>query len=190
MDIYSSVEDWNDLIETNLLFLSGEIEETFYHGGKLNSETTYFLNDIIELNKKGLFTYTSQPYVYNKQRSYLSFHCERKLIKKLLNKLKENKKIYFSCRTDDEYIDNIKQDRLNLSRKKRRGKWIRYTNWWKSHCSETPELESLAQDDYPNVHELLEDTASFEVIANNFKEDVSIPNIVLNYMNIIENENI
>ena len=181
------------MIETNLLFLNGDIDETFYHGGPLNSETIEnkdFLNDVIELNKQQIFTYDSQPCLFNKQRSYISFHCNIDLIEKLFDKLKNDKNIYFSCKTSETYYDNMECEKLNLSRNKRNGKWNKYTNWWKNNyieddCVFPSYLESLIEDEYPVVCDLLENSTDCMIILKNFKNDISAPNILLNYINSI-----
>jgi len=69
--MYSKVKNWQDLCNTNLDFLQGKQNETFYHLGPINEETNTILNELIQLNSNGFFTTNSQPYV----NEPLLFYC-------------------------------------------------------------------------------------------------------------------
>ncbi len=147
LKVYANVKTWDDLCQTNLDFFDEKINETFYHFGKLNDESLYtpgFLEDLIKLNKKCIFTYNSQPgenTPYCKQKSYLSFCCEYEIGIKLMLKLLANNDLYFMIlyysNINPIYFDNFPEERYNLTNiyghlhlpGHTEDKWIKGTNW-------------------------------------------------------------
>lgn len=61
MSKFETVQTYKQLLDTNIKFLKGEIEETPYHGGPVDTETLPLLEDLVMLNEKGFFTVSSQP---------------------------------------------------------------------------------------------------------------------------------
>jgi hypothetical protein len=137
-EYYKSVNNWNDLIQSNLLFMNGSeiMPQTFYYLGPLDDETTQndtFFGELIELNKKGLFTFSSQPYnnckityddYHHYQNSYVEFYVELSEIgEKLYNELVKNNHIYVSYINYDKAIllDNFPDETFNLTRQKASG---------------------------------------------------------------------
>lgn len=51
--MYSKVKTWQDLCDTNIDFLQGKQDETFYHLSPTNEETDTILNKPIQLNSNG-----------------------------------------------------------------------------------------------------------------------------------------
>ena len=208
-DIYESVESWKDLIDTNILFVTGQITETFYHGAPLNHETTDdpdFLNDIIQLNEKQIFTDESQPFVPDDQRSYVSIYCDVIMGIKILNRLRDNNKIHICYKTADSYFDNMNANRFNLTRTEnnnesmafynRHGitpmtstdeKWIEPTNWWNSNVADdkirNSDLESFTKDSYPIIADLIHDSANIFIVSKSFTEELSAPKVLLDCIN-------
>ena len=198
-DIYDPVENWTDLIGTNIAFLNGTLNETFYHCEPLDNETTddqYFLNDIIKLNMIGVFTFNSQPYIQNKQKSYISCHINRSIGDALFDKLQSNENIYFCFLNngDDYYYDNIPQEKLNLSRtqviQNSSNIWHEYTNWKRCHYFDGEnilqnELEGLTINNFPKIYNLIKNTIFVMIISKSFTNDISAPKILLNCVNEI-----
>lgn len=60
--MYNEVKNWTDLCKTNVDFLEGKYNNTFYHCAPVDYETNSILDKLIFFNKQGLFTYGSQPY--------------------------------------------------------------------------------------------------------------------------------
>jgi hypothetical protein len=88
MDFEKS-QNFADLCQANIRFLNGELDTSPYHLGPINSETYPILDDIIELNKRGLLTTNSQP------------GCQ--IIDYLGKDYQQNAYITFICRVDMAY---------------------------------------------------------------------------------------
>lgn len=145
LKMYAEVKTWDDLCKTNLNLFNQKIYRTFYYTGKLDYETldtAGFLEDLIELNKKGIFTYSSQPGFYTpyvKQKSYINFSCEYEVGMKLVMKLLADNDIYFMLQYTSDinpiYFDNFPEKRYNLSdiygqyNGEKEYKWGKGTNW-------------------------------------------------------------
>jgi len=134
--MYSNVKNWQDLCDTNVKFLQGLFGETFYHLGPVNSESGEFIDELIELNKKGFYTTNSQPYINepdNKQISYLEFYCQINFAYKLLPLLLTDNEIYFSFHSTSNkkpvYIDTFPLKKFNLTKYIKNNKWFMYSNW-------------------------------------------------------------
>lgn len=120
---YSNVKSWTDLCNANVEFLEGKHLVTFYHYGPINFETSSkpdFLNDIIELNKKGFFTVNSQPHEDScnvMQKSYIEFYCQEEIAINLLPKLQKDTSFYYSYYqlSNSSLIDNYPNERYGLT---------------------------------------------------------------------------
>ena len=107
LSIYDSVKDYSDLLNTNLLFFKGDLEETFYYcspwgkGEDQNNHAIVATNNLIELTKKyRIFTVNGQSSYsdqYTKQRSYLCFYMEAETFEKIYNKLYNDDRIWIIC---------------------------------------------------------------------------------------------
>ncbi len=156
---YTRVETWMDLCKTNVEFLEGKHEETFYHYGPIDPETSQdsnFLKSLIELNNLGLFTVCSQPflnqgkiidckdmkeledyYPLTHKISFIDFYCQQEIAYKLLPLLLSDNTIYFSFQSINKYkpawIDNFPNSRFNFTRLIHGSTNIEeYTNWNKN----------------------------------------------------------
>lgn len=63
--MWSTATTFSELIDVNIKFLKGEINESPWHCGPLNGESFSILDKLIEINEKGLLTTSSQPGVFN-----------------------------------------------------------------------------------------------------------------------------
>ena len=136
-DLYKEVKNWSDMINTNIDFMNGKIDRTFYHGGPLDDETLdkrnkgLFLNQCIELNKLQLFTYCSQPYRYYEdeedeticdyhQKSYVYFLCEPHIGPKLYKELLKDERVFISYEnyTLKTMTDNFDTDLYVVTRQR------------------------------------------------------------------------
>jgi hypothetical protein len=99
-----------EYIDNNVKFLSGEIDQTSYHIGGPDEETTELIPDLIELHvKHNIITTNSQPdgvmlnfphegkYVQELKRSFVMCAIPRALMANLLAKLKNRPDIKYQC---------------------------------------------------------------------------------------------
>lgn len=103
-DVYKEVKNYSDLLETNLMFFKGEINETFYYlapcgkGEDQNDHAIVSTNNLIELTEKyRIFTVNGQSSYSDyctKQRSYLCFYMEENVFEKIYNKLRNDPRIW------------------------------------------------------------------------------------------------
>jgi hypothetical protein len=204
--IYSNVKCWDDLIQTNLKFLKGEINEIFYHGGPIDQETRepMFLKGLIELNKMGFYTTNSQPTSDNnmiRQKSYLEFNCSYDIALKLLTKMLQDETIYFALSSVSNekplFISNIPEPKYNLTKtKKTNSKWLYPTNWNKDcyisniNQIQNSEIYQLAKCYIKNdlVADLLKDSVCCFVVSRNYG-GISMVDKLLEYISII-NKNV
>lgn len=193
--MYSKVKTWQDLINTNISFIKGEIPETFYHGGPLDEETTNnkdFYDAILEMNEKGLFTDESQPYIKTNnsgQQSYVSFYVQISRAETLKNLLKEDDTIFFECVDyyNNTQYDNFEQEKYNLSyyilnenydEKKLCG-YVKNnihcrTNWWRNI--------NMDKDYFiknKKINFLLDNSVHFMIVCKN---DNLAPLVILKYI--------
>ncbi len=207
--MYSHVSTWTDLCKTNVEFLEGKHEKTFYHCGPIDLETSQdprFLNSLIELNNLGLFTYNSQPYknpntnifpgIY--QISYVNFHCEQTIAYKLLPLMLADNSIYFSFHSISKsrpgWIDNFPSQKFNLTKEfYNETNYRDYSNWNKKFMIDDskilePELYGLAKAYLSNIKitELLEDSVSICICGRDYTAQISIPEKILELIKKID----
>lgn len=126
LEMYQNVKTWKDLCETNVKFLQGEYKQTFYHWGPIDRETNELVEDLIELNKLGIYTTNSQPYLDtinepngSRQISYVEFNCEISIGLRLFPVLLQNPDIYFNIlsvgKTNPIYFNTFPTKRFNLT---------------------------------------------------------------------------
>lgn len=180
--MYSKVKTWQDLCDTNIDFLQGKQDETFYHLGPTDEETDSILNELIKLNSNGFFTTDSQPYVNkpdNKQISYLQFNLPYEIAHKLLPVLLIDNHIYFSyhsCSSSKPiWIDTFTSSRYNLTKYIKNDKWYECTNWNKDCMidEENKILESeicinALTDISENIYNLLVDSVCIFITGKEY----------------------
>ena len=137
--MYDKVKTWADMCATNVDFLQGKYEETFYHGGSICEESSVLLDDLIQLNSLGFFTNGSQPGLNHeilKQKSYVQFSCKQYVAYKLLPILLKEDNIFFSFQAKygrkPFYIDTFPEERYNLTKDIHKKEWVLCTNWNRS----------------------------------------------------------
>lgn len=180
--MYSKVKTWQDLCDTNIYFLQGKQDKTFYHGAPIDSETNLILNELIQLNSNGFFTTDSQPYVNKpdyKQISYLIFNLPYEIAHKLLPKLLLDNQIYFSfhsCSSSKPvWIDTFPSLRYNLTKFIKKNKWCKCTNWNKDCMIDEenkilePEICGLSQSySSENIYNLLVDSVCIFITGKEY----------------------
>ena len=180
--MYSKVKTWKELCNTNINFLQGKQNETFYHLGSINDETNSIVDKLIQLNSNEFFTTNSQPYVNepdNKQISYIEFNLPYKSAYKLLPELLLDDQIYFSFHScscsKPAWFDNFPSQMYNLTKYMKNKKWHKCTNWNK-YCmidNENKILESeiciIAQHySSENIYNLLIDSVCIFITGKEY----------------------
>jgi len=95
--LYEKTKTFQDLIDLNLLFINGKIDQTIYHLGCLDNETLPYIEELIKINQLGLLTVESQPgYLFHnkyRQRAYIKFFINKDNI--YLKRIIKNNKLYY-----------------------------------------------------------------------------------------------
>ncbi len=197
--MYNNVNTWEDLCNTNILFIKGRFKKTFYHNGPLDNETFEnfnFYNDILQLNEKQIFTHNSQPTINEDgvmQKSYLNFCCQQDIGYKLLPKLLLCDDIYFYFLSVSKnkpcYIDTFPTDKYNLTKFKRYSlndnTWFLSTNRNKNLDIENntiiePEINQLAKCcNNENINNLFNNSISCMIVSKDYNRTFSAPKLLL-----------
>lgn len=113
---YNNVKNFTDLLETNINFFKGDMEETYYYfakwgeGEDQNDHAIVSTEILIELTEKfRIFTVNGQSSYSDEttdQRSYLQFYMEKETFEKIKNKLLKDNRIWtiFIIKKDEEDI--------------------------------------------------------------------------------------
>jgi hypothetical protein len=113
---YNNVKNFTDLLETNLKFFRGDIEETYYYcakwgdGQDQHDHAMVSTNILIDLTRKHrIFTVNGQSSYSDEktdQRSYLFCYMEKETFQRIKNKLLEDDRIwtFFIVKKDNENI--------------------------------------------------------------------------------------
>lgn len=60
-EIFSQIQTYPELCETNILFLEGKLPMTPYHLGPIDDETIPLVKKLVEINRRGFLTISGQP---------------------------------------------------------------------------------------------------------------------------------
>jgi hypothetical protein len=83
-----------DLVNLNIKYLSGELNEINYCSEKIKNETKEIVKELIELNKREYLTVESQPGfndINSKQKPYIKFYTKKENINKITNFITQDK---------------------------------------------------------------------------------------------------
>ena len=61
---FETVRTYQDLINANVAYLQGHLDDTPYHHGKVDEETIPLLGDLVKLNRRGFVSVEGQPGVH------------------------------------------------------------------------------------------------------------------------------
>ena len=62
---FETVRTYQDLINANVAYLQGHLDDAPYHGGKVDEETIPLLGDLVKLNRRGFVSVEGQPGVHD-----------------------------------------------------------------------------------------------------------------------------
>lgn len=164
-DIWFSVNEYKDLVNLNVKFIKGELSQTPYHLGPLDSETLPLVEKLIKMHARGILTLEGQPgiceykqfiphtwiqngqiegnwYVDCEQKSYISFCVQKtneslKFIRKILT---SKELVVFALDISNNKVFSNTKGEFNVTRER-------------SH-SELDKLESTQWTLFTNIHEL------------------------------------
>jgi hypothetical protein len=185
-----------DLLEGDLHYLEKKIELK-----KKTGNTFSFLEDLIELNKKGILTYGSQRgenSFYVKQKSYVEFSCEYNIGLKLFSKLVGDKNVYFSstCYAKDKpfYFDNLPSEIFNLTEYCKDD--IGNMNWKRNNLIKETNIEEpfilsfykdyLGEDSF--VYKELLNNIHIFIVYKDYSEKLSAPKKLLGLLKVMHND--
>ena len=131
----NKIKTFSDLLKFNIKFLQGDIPSSFTHLGKPNEETNFILSDLLSLNKSGIYTTQSQPFIYNnmyKQIPYVNAIIEKKrFVLSTFIQMCENNNLLYEVLVNNKIYSNIIYDdnklAIVLTRKRLEKRFVEYT---------------------------------------------------------------
>lgn len=116
---YSAVSTWDDLIQTNIDFLEGRLQSTFYYLAPWRDDMQHNEDNLLKLHKEHkIFTFNGQEGSFKKQqRSYLNFICSYDLGNKLKDVLLKDERLYVchACAKTQEQFNNYPSEHFPLT---------------------------------------------------------------------------
>jgi len=201
VDIYKNVSDFNDLIQTNILFLQNKIPFTFYYPNFVEDETVPMLAKLIKLNQYGFHSVNSQP-SYSVQNDPLCIQEQKGYIygivedsnktQKLLKYLSQQKNIYYviayyKVNAYGSTIPIKHKDYYNVTRiKKRENESENFTNmkWIKTANLQNHYNDNILNDSLtiPNVKTVVEKCIYIQILAKKYNDfNLSIVDLLLKF---------
>lgn len=209
--MYKSVKTYKDLLNVNIKFLKGEIEQTLYHLAPVNEETIPLLDNLIRLNKLGYYTTGGQPalceyneqvkiepnvvqYYSMEQKPFIEGLIEKKIVKKLTKFLKEQHDMYYLISYKNNKTEtNIPfgDDMYNMTREKshvdinmlKDEPWSEYTNIPNIY-QETETFYDEAyyhHNEYPNIVKLIDKCYHLIVVGKEYGKDIQLEERLLEF---------
>ena len=175
IEYYKLVNTWNDLIQTNILFMNDDMIDTFYHCAPLDDETLEqdFFKACLAVNKKGILTINSQPYEDTHKchkNSYIEFYTELDIGYKLYNYLSNDPRIFISYINYANNIsqDNFEEDKFNLTHyiDRENNRYINYSNWNRNNQTSTI-INNIIIKSFPIIYNILSNSCKFFVVCKN-----------------------
>jgi hypothetical protein len=190
------VKNYDNLLNTNLMFFRGEIDQTFYYGapwGKGDDQNNHAIvstNNLIKLTEKyRIFTVNGQSNYsdnYTKQRSYLFFYIEESMLEKIYNKLVKDERIWLIC---NRPVCNESSECLEIGSVDSSTNKIVLTLDNDDHYSVWDREHSYRYEDnfsYETVSKILKSLFYCSIICKNFSEELNADQILLD---LLENIN-
>lgn len=190
--VYKSIKDFSDLLQSNIDFFNGKLNETYYYGspwGKgedQNNHAEVSTQNLIELTKNRIFTTNGQSNYYDKttdQRSYLVCYMEKDTYNCIHKNLLEDSRIWTVFILAKEYSINYSEI-TSLSPKKKR---IILTldckqpySIWTRGLEAREEYETTV---YDNVNNILKETVYCIIVCKEWNKGPSSDSILLEYLN-------
>jgi hypothetical protein len=191
--IYSKVNTFSDLLDTNIKFFRGEINETYYYGapwGKGEDQNNHAIvstENLIKLTKDHrIFSTNGQSSYSDKvtdQRSYLMFYMEKETFEKIKEKLLKDERIWtiFIQRKDLFFFKNFSiTSSLHPSINKivlTKDVGYPYSIW---KCDEEARLE-FEETCFDNINDILKETIYCLIVCKEWNTEPNADTILLNH---------
>lgn len=205
VSMYQSVKTYEDLLETNVKYLKGEIDETPYCVGSIHEETAPLVDNLVKLNKFGYYTMGGQPAtrIYEKRiptGSYKDWYYsaeQRPFVEGIIRYdpmmvpyLEKQGLYYYMSFQDGRACSNIPfgtEEYFNLTRnildirKETHSfkEWDSYTN-----LINMPMHNGVygSFEEYPNIQSLLRPLVHLWVVGKDYGEDVQLEEKILAFL--------
>lgn len=209
-EIYSRVNTFSDLLETNLKFFKGELEETYYYGapwGKgedQNDHVEVATENLIQLTEKHrIFTTNGQSSYSDKvtdQRSYLICYMEKGTFERVKYSLlndnriwviffikKENKTILDYLKSMFEEGDDYEYYELSSLEKKKTKIVLTLDcgspySIWRRSIEERYENES----NYENIKNIIKDSVYCLIVCKEWNKEPTADRILLDHLDHLD----
>ncbi len=206
---YINVKDFTDLLETNLMFFKGNIDETFYYcakwgeGEDQNDHALVSTDILIKLTEKHrIFTVNGQTSYSDKttdQRSYLICYMERDTFSKVKDNLLKDDRIwtFFIIKKEDENIldklYNLIDEYSNYyeisSLDKSKTRIVLTLDCKEPYSVFRREIEARSEfemTEFDNINSILKDTVYCLIVRKEFNKGPNADEILLEYLEYLE----
>ena len=166
--IYQMVNSFEDLLQTNIQFLQGNLPMTFYHWSPIYDQDTNGLQLVTEKIK--YFTINGQSNECTdeyKQKPYLTGFIPTKTLKNILPTILSSPNIYvntYDIRTE-EHFTNAPFQKFSLEQ------WINYR--YPKGTFKPTEIEDMIRERYNLTLEYNDRTRKFDIPFTNATKDIS-----------------
>jgi len=210
--LYQSVKTYRDLLNTNLLFLQGKVDATYYHNTPILQETVPLLTSLIKINDYGFFSTQGQPgtcttgksAINNKQfieeqRGYIEGYVPSQIAPALKSYLQKRKDIYFTMTLPDTtFTHNIPENKLfrhggKLKFNVTRDNWLNKDGQiskrpWRLYTN-TPVYGYIDNSggEYPNVDAILSMCAMFHIMTRDYCSG-SVEGVLLDFFKMLNSK--
>lgn len=182
MKPYGEIQTYEELLETNIEFLEGKREKTFYYGSEWEwrgDENKNITSTLVTLAKCGVFTYHSQLSTKD-QRSYLAFFMSSEMVEKIYAYLEANPCIWVQFEWKNGLVwSSIESKSISL-KKSAKKVWVNEME------------ERITAWQYPRIESILSKMVYGMIICRDYHHHEEACSILLNCLqntyNINKNE--
>lgn len=203
--LYSAVTTFDELIQANVAFLEGKVEETPYHYGPIDPETVPLVGKLVALNKKGFLSTNGQPaliemgvmpdtcnknrkdcgnvWYIDQQKSYIDGYVKLEKVASLIQYLLSRSDIYFVVYGPDGMIGNTFPEesycvtRSKLSKDESK---MNSTKWKEYTHINTKYLGFDEWRGLPNIKRIIKDTRLFSIAGKEYGKG-SVEDVLLDF---------
>jgi len=124
-DIYRHIKTYDELLDANIAFIRGEIDETPYHMGKIDDETEPLIDQLVIVNNYGFLTIGGQPALYelielktennvfvaNQQKAYVEGYIHKNVAYRFVQFFDDYSDVFeyiiFGNRNNSKVLENV-----------------------------------------------------------------------------------
>ena len=171
--IFIRVKNYDDLIEANLLYLNGKIQQTPYIDGSLDFETEPLIPKLKILHSYGVLTIDSQPALMDpdlRQKSYLEGYVEDHAnFIKIFDKIAAREKSFryqILTKNNHKLTTNFQELRSPLTEEFVDNKWEIFSRSWSFI-----DIDDEVFIQYPNIESFIKYCGHFLIFIDAFEEN-------------------